>query len=69
MDLEKRVKTLEDELKILKNQIQNTLLDIQESIVMRASDLDMDDLAGDNISAVHFEYSDARLARLRSLQS
>jgi hypothetical protein len=29
MDLERRVKVLEDELKILKNQIQNTLLDIQ----------------------------------------
>ena len=33
MELEHRVEKLEEELKVLKNQIQNTLLDIQEQIV------------------------------------
>ncbi|MHB0856078.1 MAG: hypothetical protein ACYC5M_00740 [Anaerolineae bacterium] len=34
MELEQRVKLLEDELKILKNQIQTTLLEIQEQILV-----------------------------------
>jgi len=34
MELEDRVKTLEDELKILKNQIQSTLLDIEEQVLI-----------------------------------
>ncbi|MHB1296512.1 MAG: hypothetical protein ACYC4R_16155 [Anaerolineae bacterium] len=34
MELEQRVKVLEDELKILKNQIQTTLLEIQEQILV-----------------------------------
>jgi hypothetical protein len=36
MDLEQRVETLEQELQILKNQIQTTLLDIQEQILTNA---------------------------------
>lgn len=34
MSLEQRVKTLEYEVKILKNEIQQTLLDIQEQILL-----------------------------------
>lgn len=34
MELERRVKTLEQEMKILKNQIQTTLRDIQEQVLM-----------------------------------
>ncbi|OGO39719.1 MAG: hypothetical protein A2Z03_05885 [Chloroflexi bacterium RBG_16_56_8] len=34
MDLEQRVKTLEYEMKILKNEIQRTLLDIQEQVLV-----------------------------------
>jgi len=34
MDMEQRVKTLEQEMKILKNQVQKTLLDIQEQILV-----------------------------------
>ena len=34
MDMEQRVKTLEQEVKILKNQIQKTLLDIQEQVLL-----------------------------------
>lgn len=34
MDLEQRVKTLEYEIKILKNEIQRTLLDIQEQVLV-----------------------------------
>lgn len=34
MELERRVKTLEQEMKILKNQIQNTLLDVQEQVLI-----------------------------------
>jgi len=34
MDMEQRVKTLEQEMKILKNQVQKTLLDIQEQILI-----------------------------------
>ena len=37
MDVEHRVKVLEDELKILKNQIQNTLLDIQGELSILGS--------------------------------
>ncbi|MBC7337323.1 MAG: hypothetical protein H5U01_13805, partial [Clostridia bacterium] len=33
MDLEQRIRKLEDELKILKNQIQATLLDIEEQLM------------------------------------
>lgn len=36
MDLEQRVETLEQELQILKNQIQTTLLDIQEQLLTNA---------------------------------
>jgi hypothetical protein len=34
MSLEQRVKTLEYEMKIMKNEIQQTLLDIQEQILL-----------------------------------
>lgn len=34
MDIEQRVKSLEQEMKILKNQVQKTLLDIQEQILV-----------------------------------
>jgi hypothetical protein len=34
MSMEQRVKTLEYEMKILKNEIQQTLLDIQEQILL-----------------------------------
>ena len=34
MDVEQRVKALEQEMKILKNQVQKTLLDIQEQILV-----------------------------------
>jgi len=34
MSLEQRVKTLEYEMKILKNEVQQTLLDIQEQILL-----------------------------------
>lgn len=34
MELEQRVKTLEDELKLLKNEVQRTLLDIQEQVLI-----------------------------------
>ena len=34
MDMEQRVKTLEQEMKILKNQVQKTLLDIQDQILV-----------------------------------
>ena len=35
MEIEQRLKRLEEEFKILKNQIQNTLLDIQEEVMNR----------------------------------
>lgn len=35
MDMEQRVKTLEQEMKVLKNQIQKTLLDIQEQVLLQ----------------------------------
>ena len=34
MELEQRVKTLEYEMKILKNEVQRTLLDIQEQVLV-----------------------------------
>ncbi|MBP6805404.1 MAG: hypothetical protein KA362_14935 [Chloroflexi bacterium] len=68
MDIEQRVKSLEQEMKILKNQVQKTLLDIQEQILvhyhpaLRTEDESYDEISAPARGATRPAYSNGQPA-------